>query len=143
MELMKFQSEQFGMVRTIDEDGTILFCGRDVAQALGYANTRDALRRHCKGGVKRDTPTEGGKQELLFISEGDLYRLITHSRLPAAEAFEKWVFDTVLPEIRRTGRSAFPMVCLGQQVVWIIQNGYSRKNQITVHSAETRSGNTL
>ena len=102
--LQIFRDEQFGTVRTIDEDGKILFCGRDVAIALGYANTRDALKRHCKGGVKRDTLTAGGDQELLFITEGDLYRLITHSRLPAAETFEKWVFDVVLPQIRQTGR---------------------------------------
>lgn len=102
--LQVFRDEQFGTVRTIDEDGKILFCGRDVAIALGYANTRDALKRHCKGGVKRDTLTAGGDQELLFITEGDLYRLITHSRLPAAENFEKWVFDVVLPQIRQTGR---------------------------------------
>lgn len=105
-DLQVFQNEQFGSVRTINEDGKILFCGKDVATALGYVNDRDALKRHCKGGVKRDTLTAGGKQELLFISEGDLYRLITHSRLPAAEAFEKWVFDVVLPEIRMTGRYA-------------------------------------
>ena len=53
--LQVFQNEQFGSVRTIDEDGKILFCGKDVATALGYVNDRDALKRHCKGGVKRDT----------------------------------------------------------------------------------------
>ena len=102
--LQVFQNEQFGSVRTIDEDGKILFCGKDVATALGYQEPHKAIQRHCKGGMKRTTLTDGGKQELLFITEGDLYRLITHSRLPAAEAFEKWVFDVVLPEIRMTGR---------------------------------------
>lgn len=102
--LQVFRDEQFGTVRTIDEDGKILFCGRDVALALGYANPQKAIRDHCKGGTKRNTPTPGGEQELLFITEGDLYRLITHSRLPAAENFEKWVFDVVLPQIRQTGR---------------------------------------
>lgn len=113
-DLTIFQSEQFGTVRTLDEEGKILFCGTDVAKALGYANSRDALRRHCKGVVKHDigvqtgTKTDGTpatqKMEMLFITEGDLYRLITHSRLPAAEAFEKWVFDEVLPTIRKTGQ---------------------------------------
>ena len=99
-DLTIFQSEQFGTVRTLDEEGKILFCGTDVAKALGYANSRDALRRHCKGVVKHDIGVQTGmktdgtpatqKMEMLFITEGDLYRLITHSRLPAAEAFEKY-----------------------------------------------------
>ena len=113
-DLTIFQSEQFGTIRTLDEDGKILFCGTDVAKALGYANSRDALRRHCKGVVKHDIGVQTGmktdgtpatqKMEMLFITEGDLYRLITHSRLPAAESFEKWVFDEVLPTIRKTGQ---------------------------------------
>ena len=70
---------------------------------LGYDNTRDAIIRHCKGVVKHDTLTTGGTQKINFIPEGDLYRLIVHSRLPAAERFEKWVFDEVLPTIRREG----------------------------------------
>lgn len=75
----------------------------DVAKALGYVNLRYALNRHCKGGVKRDTLTKGGVQEMIFIPEGDVYRLASHSHLPSAEKFERWVFDTVLPSIRKTG----------------------------------------
>lgn len=115
--LQVFQSEQFGTVRTIDEDGKILFCGSDVAKALGYKRPEDAIIRHCKQqphpvkrsiGVRTGTKADGTpaiqQVEMLFIAEGDLYRLITHSRLPAAETFEKWVFDVVLPTIRQTGR---------------------------------------
>ena len=103
--LQIFRDEQFGTVRTIDEDGKILFCGKDVAEALGYKSAKDAISRHCKGATfQRPLSTGGGIQTVKFITEGDLYRLITHSRLPAAEAFEKWVFDTVLPTIRRTGK---------------------------------------
>lgn len=102
--LQVFQNDQFGTVRTIDEEGKILFCGTDVAKALGYSRTRKAISDHCRGALKRGTLTPGGEQEMLFITEGDLYRLITHSRLPAAEEFEKWVFDVVLPTIRQTGR---------------------------------------
>lgn len=101
--LQVFQNEQFGSVRTLDEDGKVYFCGADAAKALGYKRPNDAISTHCKGTVKRRTLTNGGVQELLFIPEGDLYRLIAHSRLPAAEEFEKWVFDEVLPTIRRTG----------------------------------------
>lgn len=81
----------------------MLFCASDIASALGYTNTRDAISRHCKGVVKRDTLTNGGKQSMTFIPEGDVYRLITHSKLPEAERFERWVFDEVLPTIRKHG----------------------------------------
>ena len=98
-----FENEEFGKVRTIEENDKILFCGSDVARALGYINSRKALSDHCKGVTKRDTPTNGGMQEMSFIFEGDVYRLIAHSKLPNAEKFESWVFDEVLPSIRKHG----------------------------------------
>ena len=101
--IMIFENEEFGKVRTIDEEGKVLFCGKDVACALGYRSAKDAISAHCKGAVKHRTLTNGGTQELLYIPEGDVYRLIAHSRLPSAERFEKWVFDEVLPTIRKTG----------------------------------------
>lgn len=101
--LQVFRNEQFGEVRTIEEDGKILFCGSDCAKALGYSRPGKAIIDHCKGVLKRDTLTAGGKQAVSFIPEGDLYRLITHSKLPAAEKFESWVFDEVLPSIRKHG----------------------------------------
>ena len=111
-QLQVFNHEQFGDVRIIEEDGKVLFCGKDVAKALGYENPRDAIRRHCRGVVKRDGVSKTTNQhgvtteqvtQMSFIPEGDLYRLITHSKLPAAERFEKWVFDEMLPTIRKTG----------------------------------------
>lgn len=98
-----FANDTFGNVRVIMDGDKPLFCGSDVAKALGYARPRDALHRHCKGAVKRGTLTNGGVQELMFISEGDVYRLIVRSKLPEAERFEHWVFDEVLPSIRKTG----------------------------------------
>ena len=98
-----FKNPEFGSIRTFEQDGKVLFCGLDIAVALGYSNPRDALRRHCKGVVKRDTLTEGGPQQLSFIPEGDVYRLIVHSLLPSAERLERWVFDEVLPSIRKHG----------------------------------------
>lgn len=99
-----FDNPAFGSIRTLTVDGKIMFCGRDVATALGYANTKDALARHCKGVAKHyPLPTGGGTQQVRFITEGDLYRLILSSRLPAAERFEAWVVDDVLPTIRTTG----------------------------------------
>lgn len=98
-----FVNEEFGSVRTIEENGKILFCGSDVAKALGYRRPKDAINAHCKGAVKRRLLTNGGAQEMKMISEGDVYRLISHSRLPSAEKFESWIFDDVLPTIRKTG----------------------------------------
>ena len=83
-----FESEEFGSVRIIRDGDKFLFCAKDVAVALGYSNTKDAIIRHCKGVVKRDLLTAGGRQEASFIPEGDLYRLVAHSRLPSAERLE-------------------------------------------------------
>lgn len=102
-EIQIFNNPRFGEVRTITEDGRTLFCGSDIAKALGYARPNEAVTKHCKGTLKRRTPTAGGVQEMLFIPEGDLYRLIANSKLEAAQEFESWIFDEVLPSIRKTG----------------------------------------
>ena len=98
-----FKNPEFGSIRVIEENGKYLFSGTDVAAALGYSNPRDAIIRHCRYVVKRDTLTDGGLQQISFLPEGDLYRLIVHSKLPSAERFERWVFDEVLPTIRKHG----------------------------------------
>ena len=102
-ELEIFSSEEFGQVRTMVINNNPYFCASDVAKALGYSNTRDAVSRHCKGVVKSDIPTNSGVQTVSFIPEGDIYRLIMKSKLPSAEKFESWVVDEVLPTIRKTG----------------------------------------
>ena len=98
-----FQNEEFGEIRTIEEEGKVLFCASDVAKALGYEKPNNAVATHCRATLKRGTPISGKMQEINFIPEGDVYRLITHSKLPSAEKFEAWVFDEVLPAIRKTG----------------------------------------
>ena len=101
-----FVNEEFGSVRTIEENGMVMFCGKDVALALGYSDTNNAIKTHCKkdGVVNHHLiDSMGRKQGAKFISECNLYRLISHSRLPSAEKFERWIFDDVLPTIRRTG----------------------------------------
>lgn len=105
MEVQVFSSEQFGSLRTYEENGQILFCGKDVAKALGYKNPNKAIGDHCRGITKRYPIQDslGRTQEAVFITEPDLYRLITHSKLPTAEKFERWVFEEVLPAIHRTG----------------------------------------
>lgn len=107
-ELMIFENPRFGEIRTITEGDRTLFCGADVARALGYKRPNEAIAAHCKGTVKRRTPTKGGEQEMLFIPEGDIYRLAARSDLPGAEQFESWIFDEVLPAIRRRGAYARP-----------------------------------
>lgn len=99
-----YEHKEFGNVRVVEADGAVEFCGKDVAIALGYTNANDALKRHCKGVVKRyPLRTPGGTQDARFISEPDLYRLIAHSKLPNAQKFESWIFATVLPSIRKHG----------------------------------------
>lgn len=107
-ELKIINNPMFGEIRLFPEPDKPLFCGVDVARPLGYKNIPDALARHCKGIVKRDTLTNGGVQKVIFITEGDVYRLIAHSKLPAAEQFERWIFDEVLPSIRKHGAYMTP-----------------------------------
>lgn len=105
MDIQVFNNEQFGALRTYEEDGQVLFCGKDVAKSLGYKNPNKAIGDHCRGITKRYPIQDslGRTQEAVFITEPDLYRLITHSKLPTAEKFERWVFEEVLPAIHRTG----------------------------------------
>lgn len=107
--LQIFNSEEFGEIRTIEINGKPYLVAIDVATALGYQNPRDAISRHCKGVVKHDTPTSSGAQQMSYINEGDMYRLIMKSKLPSAEKFESWVMDDVLPQIRKTGSYSKPM----------------------------------
>lgn len=102
-----FKNEEFGQIRTVEIDGKPYFVGKDIANSLGYSNPRDAISRHCKGVVKHDSFKEGG-QNISLIPEGDMYRLITHSKLESAERFESWVFDEVLPTLRKTGSYEMP-----------------------------------
>lgn len=105
-ELQIFNNPEFGEVRTIIDDGAVLFCGSDVARALGYTNPSKALTDHCKGDLTKRYPitdTLGRSQEAIFIPESDLYRLIFRSKLPSAERFTDWVTAEVLPSIRKNG----------------------------------------
>ena len=101
-----FKNPEFGSIRVIEENGKYLFCGVDVANALGYKDSAKALKTHCTADGWAFYPlidTMGRTQNTRFISEGNLYRLIVHSKLPSAERFEQWVFDEVLPTIRKHG----------------------------------------
>ena len=105
-ELIVRSNELFGEVRFLDVDGKPYAVANDVAKALGYKKPNDAVNTHCKYTVKRSIPhpqNNAKELEVNFIPEGDIYRLIIRSKLPQAEKFESWVFDEVLPQIRKTG----------------------------------------
>lgn len=96
-------------IRVVHIDGEPHFVGKDVCDALGHSNASKAMGDHCKGVTKRyPLLTNGGMQELRVLAEADVLRLIVSSTLPAAEAFERWVFEEVLPSIRRTGSYSAP-----------------------------------
>lgn len=100
-----FNSPEFGQIRTITDNDGIYFVGKDVAEILGYANTRKALADHVddedKGVTKCDTP--GGVQDVTTINESGLYSLVLSSKLPSAKRFKRWVTSEVLPALRRQG----------------------------------------
>ncbi len=105
MNVIPFEFDGAAIRTCTAEDGAPMFCGKDVANVLGYANETDALNKHCRGVAVRYPIVDalGRVQQARFIAEPDLYRMIAKSTLPAAERFERWVFETVLPAIRRTG----------------------------------------
>lgn len=102
--MLTVSNSEFGKLDILVEDGKELFPATECARILGYNQPGGAVRTHCQGCVKRTVvDARGCKQIANYIPEGDLWRLIIRSRLPAAQKFEKWLFDEVLPELRRTG----------------------------------------
>lgn len=106
-EVTIFNNSDFGEIRTLETaDGKVLFCGVDVATALGYAKPNNAISAHCRYALKQGVPhpqSQGKTIEITFIPESDVYRLAFGSKLPTAEKFTDWVTEEVLPTIRRTG----------------------------------------
>lgn len=110
-ELQIFKNDMFGEIRTMDIDGKPYFVASDVAKALGYINISDAVSRHCRWVVKHYIPHPQNPNKTLevnMIPEGDIYRLAAKSELPNAEQFESWIFDEVLPTIRKHGAYMTP-----------------------------------
>lgn len=104
-QLQNFSHNAFGKLEILMKDGKEYFPATYVANLLGYANATEAIKRHCKteGVAFHEVPTTSGVQNKKFINEPNLYRLIVKSKLPQAEQFEKWVFEEVLPSIRKHG----------------------------------------
>ena len=99
---------KFGCLSVIVIDGKEFFKAKECAVMLGYKDTINAVKQHCKGVVKHHLPTKSGKQTVNLIPEGDLWRLIIRSKLPQAEEIEKWIMEDVLPSIRKTGSYSMP-----------------------------------
>ena len=111
-ELQIFNSEEFGEIRTVTIDNEIYFVGKDVAEALGYSNTRDALSTHVADEDKNTVVISDGKRgnpNQTAINESGLYALIFGSKLESAKRFKHWVTSEVLPTIRKTGGYRKPM----------------------------------
>ena len=105
-EVKVFSNSEFGTVRTVEIDGEIYFVAIDIAKSLGYSDTTNAIKSHCRWVVKHEIPHPQNPNKKMFVNvipEGDMYRMIMRSQLPSAEKFEKWVCDNVLTTIRKTG----------------------------------------
>lgn len=127
-----------------DESGEPWFVAKDVCDLLGYANPHDAVGRHCKGVAKRyPLRTAGGQQEVRVLSEGDMLRLIVNSTMPAAQEFEAWVFDEVLPTIRRTGSYQLQMTpaeqALAHAQVMVDLERRQSQQQVALERVEDRT----
>jgi anti-repressor protein len=125
----------------LDPDGTPWMCAADLTSALGYKNGPQAVNDNCspKGISRRYTPTAGGTQLLTFLNEGNVYRLIMKSRLPEAVAFQDWVCEVVLPQIRRTGKYDGAAALLPQsmpEALRMLADQYEQNAQLSVQLAE-------
>lgn len=109
-DLQVFNSPEFGAIRAVEKDGQPWLAGKDVAQALGYTDTAQAIRDHVdpedKGVVKMTTPR--GAQDIKVINESGLYSLVLSSKLPTAKKFKRWVTSEVLPSVRQHGAYMTP-----------------------------------
>lgn len=106
IQMFKYEHDnQLDRVRTVEIDGEIWFVASDVASILGYKKPLNAVATHCrdKGTLKQGIPTKSGIQNMVLINEPNIYRLIVKSHLPSADSFGDWLFEEVIPSIRKTG----------------------------------------
>jgi len=103
--LITFENMEFGKLTVMEKDGEFFFIGKEVAEKLGYSNTRDALIRHVDTDDKADVVFHDGRQRrnMVSINESGLYSLILSSKLPQAKDFKRWITTEVLPSIRKNG----------------------------------------
>lgn len=149
--LAKFSDNEFGELDVLEIDGKPYFPATACARILGYSRPDNAIQKHCRSPLKWGVPHPQNPQktiEMNFIPEGDLYRLIVHSRLPAAERFEKWVFEEVLPSIRQSGGYAPDMAKMIRQEVQValqeVIGGAIRPDNVDeVHKRKRRHGRKM
>lgn len=105
-EVQAFTNPDFGEIRTVTIENEPWFVGKDVAAALGYSNTKDALQKHVDDEDKLGSQiaTSGQNRNMTIINESGLYCLILSSKLPSAKKFKRWVTSEVLPTLRKTGQ---------------------------------------
>ena len=145
MALQVFENPQFGKVRIQIVKNEFFFCGKDVCDILGYKDHGNILKRNCKekGMTKCQTLTNGGIQDLIFVNESNLYRLIVSSKMPKAQEFEEWIFEEVLPSIRKngyyiTGKTTVADIISPQDMIAYSQKMIEQCNQIIVLQAQVK-----
>lgn len=129
-ELMIFNNEEFGKVRMVEIDGKPYAVGKDVAIALGYKNTNDAINKHCKGVVKHEAFKINGSQ-IALIPQGDIIRLVVKCPLEGADKFESWIFDDVIPKVLKTGK--FDSI---EEKIKLIEDETERNLKLTIYQYE-------
>ncbi|MCJ0907745.1 ORF6C domain-containing protein [Mammaliicoccus sciuri] len=130
-----FENSSFGNLEVLTIEGKEWFPAIKVAEILGYSNPRKAVRDHTKERgvtIRSVIDSLGRNQDKKFIDEGNLYRLITKSKLPQAEQFEEWVFDDVLPALRKTGSYQVKPLTTSEQIQLIAQGNTELDERVTV-----------
>jgi prophage antirepressor-like protein len=126
--LQIFNNSEFGEIRTVTIDNEPMFCLADVCKALEITNVGNVRQRLSEKGIHTaDTPTNGGIQKMVFISESNLYKTIFQSRKESAERFTDWVTSEVLPTIRKTGSYSVPQTTAGQ--IQLLAKGHMELEQ--------------
>lgn len=142
-ELRIFNNADFGDIRTVEQDGGIWFVGKDVAEALGYSNSSNAVISHVDDEDKLRTQIKyaGQNREVSIINESGLYSLVLSSKLPSAKAFKRWITSEVIPSIRKTGSynkpSKQPTTQQEQRAKAMLLNAQSRQCKFWLRLAET------
>ncbi|MGY0683425.1 BRO family protein [Mammaliicoccus sciuri] len=129
-----FENSSFGNLEVLTIEGKEWFPAIKVAEILGYSNPRKAVRDHTKERgvtIRSVIDSLGRNQDKKFIDEGNLYRLITKSKLPQAEQFEEWVFDDVLPALRKTGSYQIKPLTTSEQIQLIAQGNTELDERVT------------
>ena len=135
-----FQSQEFGQVRILEINGEPWLVGKDVAEALGYSDTSDALKKHVDDEDKMGrqiADSLGRMQNTKVINESGLYSLILSSKLPTAKKFKRWVTSEVLPSIRKTGSYTNKPTCIEDVLISSLQEMKALKGEVQAIKQET------